>query len=609
MQNQRRRLIRQRLRSYFSVFALIPVVLFCGILTIYISTSAWRDNRAELIATLMTAHDRLDKIFREAYQIGSSASEDEGILLQLNMQFESDERRYANELQLDNALIYIARYFDPEIRLYILGENGGQYKSGVLSFQDKDFRVEDWYRDICQSKNDIWFPIYHDSHVVKNVSGNFASFGVPMRSRATGRILGVALVEAAINSVIQGSFGSNYQVYLIAPNREMNIVDGYVELYENDVVMAFEDDRVKALGKADEQPDYIRNTLGAIKYWRPDFPESGFLNAGRYQLAYSYLSANNWILVYTARTANLYKTPIIIGLLLVLGILILSLLAVFAANAAARTVTLPILVLKDSVRLVREDNFDVVIQKRSNDEIGDLCDQFNKMVAHIKELMARIYEEQSSRRKYELRALQAQINPHFLYNTLDSMIWLVRMKRNDEATTMIAALATFFKSGLNKGRDAILLSQEIINVESYMTIQQFRYNTKLSYAAAIDPNLEDIEVPKLILQPLIENAIYHGIKEKQGQGKIRLTCEQLPDGVRIVVGDDGVGMSEQRLAQLRSRILSGKVSQKEGYGVTNVYERLGLFFFGKFDLTIDSRENQGTEVTIFIPKEKSPCIN
>jgi two-component system sensor histidine kinase YesM len=138
------------------------------------------------------------------------------------------------------------------------------------------------------------------------------------------------------------------------------------------------------------------------------------------------------------------------------------------------------------------------------------------------------------------------------------------------------------------------------NVQSYMTIQTFRYKTRLTCEATVDPSLNDFEVPKLILQPLIENAIYHGIKAKDGPGRIELTCEKIPSGVRIRVTDDGVGMSEEQLAHLRTQIESNDVTSRDSYGVLNVYERLRLFFRDKCQMKIDSTPGEGTCVTITI---------
>ena len=596
-------LIRERLRNYLSAFSLIPVILFSSILTAYIATSSWNASREDLSATLSHVESGLNQVLEEAYQIGKSASEDEEIIAALALPASAPANRYLRELMLDNELSYISRYFDRRIQMYIIAENGSLFKSGPFSFLQNDYRGEDWYKSILESDETTWFALYGRSRMVRSIKGEYLSLGVPIRSKSSGRVLGAVLVEIQVDDALKDALSDDRQFYMIDPSLEMTIVSGRVEQYENDVAMVVGAEGVQVLAVGDEKPDFVQDTMGAITYWRDDFERDGFIRAGGYALSYATVPANKWILVSAVPYLRLFKAPIVILCALVVGILALSLLALKAAGTAARTVTRPILRLNQSVHEVREDNFDVVIEKTRDDEIGDLSDQFNKMVRHIKELMARIIEEQTTRRKYELLLLQAQINPHFLYNTLDSILWLVRMKKNDDATTMLTALTTFFKTGLNKGRDTIPLQQEVSNVQSYMTIQTFRYKTRLTCETVVDPALNDLEVPKLILQPLIENAIYHGIKAKDGPGRIVLTCEKTESGARIRVTDDGLGMSEEQLMHLRVQLETNDVRSRDSYGVLNVYERLRLFFQDRCRMWIDSTPDEGTCVTITIDEE------
>lgn len=601
--SRHRVLIRERLRNYLSAFSLIPVILFSSILTAYIATSSWNASREDLSATLSHVESGLNQVLEEAYQIGKSASEDEEIIAALALPASAPANRYLRELMLDNELSYISRYFDRRIQMYIIAENGSLFKSGPFSFLQDDYRGEDWYKSILESDDATWFALYGRSRMVRSIKGEYLSLGVPIRSKSSGRVLGAVLVEIQVDDALKDALSDDRQFYMIDPSLEMTIVSGRVEQYENDVAMVVGAEGVQVFAVGDEKPDFVQDTMGAITYWRDDFERDGFIRAGGYALSYATVPANKWILVSAVPYLRLFKAPIVILCALVVGILALSLLALKAAGTAARTVTRPILRLNQSVHEVRADNFDVVIEKTRDDEIGDLSDQFNKMVRHIKELMARIIEEQTTRRKYELLLLQAQINPHFLYNTLDSILWLVRMKKNEDAATMLTALTTFFKTGLNKGRDTIPLQQEVSNVQSYMTIQTFRYKTRLTCEAVVAPALNDLEVPKLILQPLIENAIYHGIKAKDGPGRIVLTCEKTESGARIRVTDDGLGMSEEQLMHLRVQLETNDVRSRDSYGVLNVYERLRLFFQDRCRMWIDSTPDEGTCVTITIDEE------
>ena len=603
MKTKRRVLIRRRLRNLFSAFSLIPVVLFCSLLTGYVTYSELTVRRSTLTTALEYRTDRMNQRLLEAYQIGKSASEDDAIVNSLKQEPQSEQARFSDEITMDNELSYISRYFDKQIQLYVIAENGSLYKSGRYSFARENYRDDDWYRATISAADVRWFPFYEQSLVVRSVRQSYVALGIPICESDTGRVLGAVLVEVRMDDILSDALNFSDHFYVIGPHREMDIVDEHVEQYENDVVMTFDDAAIATLSRTDEKPTYVQRTINLITYWRKSFPDKGFLQASGYAVAYDTLSANGWILVSVIPFQLLYQTSFILVGTMIIGLIALSFLALYASNAVARTVTHPILLLNQSMHMVRGDNFDITVERTSDDEIGDLAIQFEKMLHHIRRLMARIIEEQSARQKYELLLLQAQINPHFLYNALDSIAWLIRMNRNDDAGTMLAALTTFFKTGLNKGQETVLLSQEVANVQSYMTIQTFRYKTKLSYSVTLDPEVSDVEIPKLVLQPLVENSIYHGIKEKEGPGHVSLECGREGGRVRICVSDDGIGISEENLEHLRAAIASTDIQNRDSYGIINVYERLRLFFHNDCTLTIHSVPGQGATVVILLGRE------
>ena len=476
-------------------------------------------------------------------------------------------------------------------------------KNGRYSFLDEDFWQTDWYQTLIQSDTAMWFPLSAHSRVVRSVTGGYATLGIPMRTRGDARMLGVLLVEVRVEDVLRDMERSGSHFYIIAPDLEMRIVDGRVEQYENDVITLLEDSDIQTLYREDAKPDYVESTFQNITYWRSDFAQTGLSNAGGYVLSYAVVDTNQWILVNCVSYIDLYRVPMLVCGLSLLGVLLLVAIMLWASDHIAHVVTNPIKQLNESVHLVGDGNFDLEIRKTHNDEIGDLSDQFNRMVRKIRELMARVIEEQRIQRKYELLLLQAQINPHFLYNSLDSIVWLVRMRKNDDAQIMLSALTQFFKTGLNKGNDTMSLAQEVKNVQSYMTIQTYRYRSKVSFETELDERVMDLEVPKLILQPLVENAIYHGIKEKDGAGTIVLRCREEEGQAVIEICDDGQGMDLQQLEHLNAQLRSEDVRSRSSYGILNVQERLRLFFHEKCVMEIKSEKNAGTCVTIRIRME------
>jgi two-component system sensor histidine kinase YesM len=220
------------------------------------------------------------------------------------------------------------------------------------------------------------------------------------------------------------------------------------------------------------------------------------------------------------------------------------------------------------------------------------------MIGKIRELMNQIVLEQEFKRKSELKALQAQINPHFLYNTLDSIVWMAEGNKLEEVVTMTLALGNLLRASIGKGSELIPIQVEIEHITSYLTIQKMRYKSKLDFQIDVDENILHCKTLKLILQPLVENCIYHGIKNKVGTGIIQIIGKRSENQILFKVSDNGVGMEPEKLKQLLSKEYN---MDDKGVGVTNVNERLQLYFGGQFGLSFTSVMDKGTEVMICIP--------
>ena len=244
---------------------------------------------------------------------------------------------------------------------------------------------------------------------------------------------------------------------------------------------------------------------------------------------------------------------------------------------------------------------DLTVQEPVSSEIREirtLSEGMEQMLSRLDEQMTESRRRQESLRRTELALLQAQINPHFLYNTLDTIIWLIEADKQQEAVEMVSDLSSFFRNSLSRGEDVITLAEEEVHVRSYLQIQHARYKDIMEYTVDIDPGLHDAMLPKLTLQPLVENALYHGIKLKRARGTIRISGD-LEDGcVLLRVEDNGVGMTKQRLAQLRSAM---EHQERVGFGLSAVNQRLRLQFGPEYGLRIDSEEGEGTTVTVRIP--------
>jgi len=286
---------------------------------------------------------------------------------------------------------------------------------------------------------------------------------------------------------------------------------------------------------------------------------------------------------------------------------------VVASIFLSSRISKPIKKLQKSMRAVENGNFDIQVDITSEDEIGELSKDFNIMISKIKELIRQNTIQQELKRKSELKALQAQINPHFLYNTLDSIIWMAESKNEEDVITMVSALAKLFRLSISKGREIITIGEEVEQVTHYLVIQKMRYKDKLDYSIEVDPDIFSCKTVKIILQPLVENAIYHGIKNMATRGRIVISGGRTGTGIELVVADNGVGMDKDMFPFVAADGLSfpsnegeneGAKDPRYGLGILNVDERIKLYFGKEYGLKFVSSEDQGTRVTIKLPEIK-----
>lgn len=286
-------------------------------------------------------------------------------------------------------------------------------------------------------------------------------------------------------------------------------------------------------------------------------------------------------------------------------IYLISALAIFAAAfvlayVLSREITRPIEVLGELMKEAEKGNFEnVTPQIEGENEIARLSSTFNIMIREIKHLMEQNVEDQRQKRKSELMALQAQINPHFLYNTLDSIIWMAEWGRTKEVVLMTSSLAKLLRQSISNQNELVSVEEEIGYTNSYLTILKMRYKDKLEYEVQVSPEVLDRKIPKLVLQPLVENAIYHGIKYKEGKGTVRIEGIRKSQELILKVTDDGIGMTAEQLSKIFEKRETD--IRKNGVGVQNVHERIRLYFGKEYGLTYISRPGEGTSVEIRIP--------
>ena len=261
----------------------------------------------------------------------------------------------------------------------------------------------------------------------------------------------------------------------------------------------------------------------------------------------------------------------------------------------------PIYSLNRSMQKAQQGDLTVRCEEYGPEELKQLSIVFNGLLERTEGLIQQVYTEQRNKRKAEMAALQANIKPHFLYNTLDTLCWMAMQYKAYDVVETVEALSNLFRISLSKGNETILLENEVLHVTSYLQIQKVRYETKMDFEIHVADDCKGLKVQKLILQPIVENALYHGIKESEHNGIIRISIERECDTLLMRVEDDGVGMKPDRLQEVRG-VLRGMIHPKSGvYGIGNVQERLVLNYGNNYGLELESVYGQGTICTIRHP--------
>ena len=285
----------------------------------------------------------------------------------------------------------------------------------------------------------------------------------------------------------------------------------------------------------------------------------------------------------------------------ILVLLIVTPVVLRRALRLSRSITDPIIAMNSRVEQIGGGDLSAHTPVETDDSslamlstgIEDMAERLNRQIELNR-------QEQIRLKDIELSLIQAQINPHFLYNTLDAIVWLIEIGRNEQAVEMVTSLSSYFRSFLSDGKDIVTIAEEKQHIQSYLEIQQVRYRDVMEYDIQISPEIEEYKLPKMTLQPLVENAIYHGIKPKRGKGQITVTGRVDGNNIHLEVSDTGVGMNEKQLDSLKQRVINEDTSS---FGLVSSYKRLKLLYGDDCSFDIRSVQGEGTSISICIPRK------
>lgn len=307
----------------------------------------------------------------------------------------------------------------------------------------------------------------------------------------------------------------------------------------------------------------------------------------------------DYLVVYMMRYYRIYKEALNLALfLLIIGILVLAAGGLLSSRLA-QSIVGPVIRLADYADEAGKGNFDLPVPVHSGDEIGFLAERFGVMNHNIKELTTRIYNEQTQKKEYELKMLQAQINPHFLYNCLDNISSLITDQKNETATAMVSHLGRYYRAILSKGRNIITIREELELIRAYLEIQLIRIPDLFTYEITVDEDILDFKILKMILQPIVENSVIHGFAGFKNSGRIKIEGTLENQTVCILISDNGKGIPEGSHSSI---FAPAPTAIPKHFGLKNIQERIRLKHGEKYGISIKSEQGQGTQIEVRFPK-------
>nr|WP_242835844.1 sensor histidine kinase [Clostridium sp. DL-VIII] len=500
--------------------------------------------------------------------------------------------KFLNDNKLENDDIEDEAYksiynfvkFNPEIAgIMIVNSNGGYISDVMNKVSRESLTNEEWY---SKAYNDPWKIHLFTKPTGRNIDNIFKysadevfSISKAVVDLSKDKIKGVILIDIkldAIKNIIENSKpGTAGFVYIMDKNNDIvyTPVNNIVYRIKNEWI---DDSDNKIIIKNINRENYqLTKVESEYTGWRTIgvFPEKESLRVIEY--------------------INYYSVAVAIIALIIAEILVV----IFT-----KSIVKPIHKLKKLMKMAQEGNLSVSFKAKYNDEIGELGNSFNTMVKEINNLINLVQIEEKNKRIAEMNVLQAQIKPHFMYNTLDTIRWMAEEHKEEDIVEIIEAFTNLLRISLSKGKEIISVKEELKHIESYLKIQKIRYEDRLNYEINFDEDILQYKLTKLILQPLVENAIYHGIKEKRGNGKIIVRGKVKENYLCFTIIDNGKGIQKEMLNKINHMLRNGNIEENEiGYGIFNVNERIKIIYGDEYGLTYKSIYEEGTIVELRHP--------
>lgn len=472
-----------------------------------------------------------------------------------------------------------------DIQLYVLGENGDRYFTGKFIPSSYLRYNADWglFRKARLAGGDVVWDSHYSLKKFEDY-GTVLSSGRLLKQIDTGKPLGYFIVD-----IMEPALADKYERAYRYDGGEVYLLDdkGYIissHLSKLEVGTRLEKPYLSTI--LQERKGFFRTMEQDIEH----------------MVIYDTSDTHGFKLInvvpvsaLTGESASIRNFTIFI---VIFGVLI----SYCTAFLLSDYITRPLHKLRRLMRQVEKGDLEVTFDSKYRDEVGHLGGSFNRMLQRIKELINQVYEKQLKVQEAEIKAIHAQFTPHFLYNALDSINWMARIHRIEVISSIAVSLGSLLRFSIRRGNTVIPIREDMQQIRNYLTIQEIRYRDKITISVEIDEGILDLCIPKLLIQPLVENAINHGLEMKAGQGNLLISGRLAGERVQFVVEDNGLGIAPDKLQRiLRGEYVSGEETSTTGIGLHNLLRRLELHFGHAYVLHIDSLPGQGTKVSLSIP--------
>lgn len=468
--------------------------------------------------------------------------------------------------------------------MHIIGDNELYFSSANRFQNNKPIESFQWFEEFKNSDKSVgWTGLHNTQNYITNSNSNVISYMKKVNNRVNTKNIGILWVD-----INERWFSNIYDKMGITPSSKVFILDN------KGIVISHSDRNQAGMNAFDK--DYLKPVIEGDKGYF-----IGKVNNKDMIIAYDIMYTTQWKTVYMAPVEEVMKPYIKERDNIILAACILLIVTAIAIFFSSYNISLPLKNLMILMKKAASGDFKVRATVKSKDELGQLYSIFNKMVEDIDNLIKQVYEARAKQKEAELIYLQSQINPHFIYNTLQTIKWLADMHHAPEIGHIALSLSKILRFSI-KADSQVSMQDEINNTIDYITIQKYRYEDRFTVEWDIGEAIYDIKVPSLIMQPIVENAIMHGLELKRGMGLIKIQCKRTGQGIFINVTDNGAGITEKKLSKINKSLFNESlVSDKASIGLKNISDRLKLMYGNEALLQIDSLESQGTSVNISIP--------